>query len=223
MVSEAFLRVIGIWTFATFAPVLVEILFAGALRRPGLGDLQLSGSPDRVEAIVQGPPAQVERLKRQLLVDYGFIALYWPALVLLAIAIARRGGAGYNLVGLLAALAASATALLDVVENIRTRGLLALTRPRDQVRRQPVVHLRETSRAKWAASSATVALLSVFFLPGNGALRLLGIAFLAVALLGFVSAWKAKLIPAYLFAYLVLGAVLAAWFTVSPGGVLSRL
>jgi hypothetical protein len=223
VVSEAFLRVIGIWTFATFVPVLVEIAFAGALRRPGLGDLQLSGDPDTVKNIVQGPPAQVARLKLQLLVDYAFIALYWPALVLLAIAIVRRGGAGYDVAGLVAALAASATALLDVVENIRTRGLLALTRPRDQVRRQPVVHLRGTSRAKWAASSVTVALLSVFFLPGEGWLLVLGIAFLVVALLGLLGTLKTKLVTAYLLAYLVLGAALATWFTINPDSVLSRL
>ena len=208
--------------FLTLAAGLSGMAF-GALRRPRLSELQLSGDPMRVKGVVQGDPQRVRRLEQQLLTDYGFIACYWLTFVGLAIAIARRGGAAYDVAGLLAVVATSATALLDVVENVRTRGLLALDRPSDQVRRQPVVHLRRTALAKWAASAVTLALLAVLFLPGHGLVLVLGAVFLAVAGLGLLAVLWNRLIALYLLGFLVLGGVVAVAFTIVPRDVLDRL
>jgi hypothetical protein len=221
VLSEAFLRTIGIGAFLTLAAGLSGI-FVGALGRPRLIELQLARDPVRVKAIVQ-ESGRVKQLRRQLLTDYAFIGFYWLTFAGLAVAIARRGGALYNILGLIAAFSATLTALLDIVENIRTRGMLALTRASDQVRRQPVDHLRRTSLAKWAASAVTVALLAILFLPGEGRVLLLGFAFVAVAALGAVATRWNKLIGIYFSAFFLLGGVLAVSLTVFPGGVLERL
>src|SRR4051794_38895102 len=144
MVSEALLRTIGIGACLTVLAGLSAVFF-GALRRPRMMDIQLATDPAEVKRIVQGGGRAVERLRRQLLADYAFVVCYWVTFVLIAVAIARSGGALYNILGLLAALGATLAALLDVDENVRTRGMLALTRPGDQVRRQPLDHLRRSS------------------------------------------------------------------------------
>jgi hypothetical protein len=224
LITHGFLVAVGVAAFATLA-VGASALFAGAAKKPHMTTVQLSGDPAVVAGIVQGDENRraVERLRTQLLVDYLFIAFYWLTYLGLAVAIARRGGAGWNVLGLLAALLASGTALLDVTENVRTRGVLALTRPGDQVRRQPVVHLRLTSLAKWAASAATVAVLSLLFLPGRGFVFWLGIAFLAAALVGFAALYWNRLVPLYFFGFCAVGVAVAVSFTFATDQVLQRL
>jgi hypothetical protein len=222
VVSEALLRTIGIGACLTLAAGL-SALFFGALRRPRLMEIQLATDPERVKAIVQGGGPAVDRLRRQLLADYAFIVCYWLTFVVIAVAIARSGGALYDILGLLAAFAATITALLDVVENVRTRGLLALTRPGDQVRRQPVEHLRSTSLAKWTASAITLALLATLFLPGRGRVLALGLAFLGLAAVGLLASRVPKLINLYFGCFLLLGGLLAVVLTGFPGAVLERL
>lgn len=186
-------------------------------------ELQLSGDPEQVRNIVQHNDRRVAELRRQLLADYVFIAFYWLTFIGLSVAIARRGGFVNEAVGLLAAFAASITALLDAVENLRTRGMLALTRPSDQVRRQPVVHLRRTALTKWGASAVTLAILAVLFLRGDGRLVWLGVAFLVVAALGALGVFWNRLIVPYFLGFFALGAVLAVTLTFFAAGVMERL
>jgi hypothetical protein len=222
VVSEALLRTIGIGACLTVGAGLSAV-FLGVLRRPHMMEIALATDPEQVKMIVQGGGQRVERLRRQLLADYAFIFCYWLTYVTIGVAIARSGGALYDILGLLAAFAASITALLDVVENVRTRGLLALTRPGDQVRKQPVAHLRRTSLAKWAASAVTLALLSALFLPGEGGVFALGLAFVALAVLGLVATRVPKLLSVYFGCVFLLGALLAVVLTGFPDAVLERL
>ncbi len=189
-----------------------------------ISELQLSGNPDHVHTIIQeaGPDGR-RRMKCQLVVDYVFLFLYWLTFVGLAILIARRGGAGYESVAFLSLVAASLTSLLDVLENVRTEGVLALSRPGDQVRLQPVEHLRRTSLFKWAASATTVALLSVAFLPGATSLVLLGAGFLVLAAICLLGLRWNGWIRVYLLLFFALGGVIAVWFTFWSGGVVNRL
>lgn len=198
------------------------MLALGAWKRPGMLELQLSGDPDKVKQLVTQPNV-VRRLRRQLLADYVFITFYWLTFIGLSIATARREGAWYEAVGLLAAFAASLTAVLDVIENLRSRGMLALTRPSDQVRRQPVVHLRRTSLLKWAASAVTLAVLAVFFLAGHNRIVWLGFAFVAVAAVGAAGIRWNRLLSVFMIGFVALGGVVAVTFTFCAGGVLSRL
>jgi hypothetical protein len=221
-ISEALVRFVGSAAVLTVVAGIATVAVAGL--GPQLSALQLSGDPERVRQIVQqGPAGANERMKRQLLLDYGFIACYWLTFVALAILLARRGGAGYRIAAFLAVLAATATALLDLVENVRTTGVLALSRPGDQVRLQPVVHLRRTSLLKWCASASTLTLLSIAFLSGHSRLLLLGLAVLAIAALGFAALWQNRLIQLYMGLFFLLGVVIAVWFTVWPGDVVSHL
>src|SRR5690242_9914189 len=118
LITEAFLRFIGIVALCSVG-VIVAMLALGAMKRPRMGDLQLSADPDKVKQVVQ-QPAAVSRLRRQLLADYVFITFYWLTFIGLSIATARRHGAWYEAVGVLAAFTASLTAVLDVIENVRT-------------------------------------------------------------------------------------------------------
>jgi hypothetical protein len=222
VISHDLLIAIGISAFLTLAAGLSGLVF-GALRAPRMSKLQLSGDPEQVADIVQGNPRAVRRLQHQLVADYVFIFCYWLTFIGLAVAIARRGGTAYSVVGLIVALAGSLTALLDVVENVRTRGVLALTRPGDQVRRQPVAHLRLSSLAKWGASALTVALLAILFLPGQGRLFWLGFACLAVAAIGLAGLRWNRLIAPFFLGFFALGAVIAVSFTFFADGVLERL
>lgn len=229
MISEALVRFVGVMVVLTVLAALGSVAVAGASSK--LSELQLSGDPQWVQMFVQGKPAAVARMKRQLRADYGFIVCYWLAFVALAILLARRGGAGYRIAGFAALLAASTTALLDLLENLRTSGVLALSRPGDQVRLQPVVHLRRTSLLKWGASASTLALLSIAFIPGRSWLLALGITTLVVAAVGFlaqwqnrlITQWQNRLIKVYMGLFLLLAAVIAVWFTGWPGDVVGQL
>ena len=187
-----------------------------------LGALQLSGDPDAGRAVVHDEE-QRRRIRRQLAFDYVFILAYWLTFLGLAVVLARRGSVGYDIAALAAAFAATATALLDVLENIRTGALLALSRPGDQIRLQPVEHLQRTALAKWFASAVTIALLALVFLPGDGVLLLLGIAFLLVAGLGAAGIARRYLLVPYLVAFFALGVTIAVWFTFFSSDLADRL
>jgi hypothetical protein len=233
VISEDLLRVIGAAAWLTLlagaSSVMVGLIVRGG--NATLMQLELSGSPEQVEAIVQGPGAGAKRLRHQLWVDYAFLAFYWLTFVGLSIALSREGGAWYDLLGLAAAVAATATAVLDVLENLRSSGLLALSRPSDQIRLQPVEHLRQTSLAKWACSALTLAVLAALFLSGEGALVILGLVFLAVGGLGGLAAavaWLRQhggtaLMTLFFFGFCLLGLTVALLFTVWPGEVIARL
>jgi hypothetical protein len=194
------------------------VLVAGA--KGQLMGVQLGRDPARVRALIADPQRRAA-MRRGLWVDFGFLTSYWLAFVGLAILLGHRGTWGY-LVGAAAVLAATATALLDVVENVRTFGVLARNRPTDVVARGQVVELRRTSLAKWGCSALTVALLATTFLQ-SGWVVWIGIGLLALAAIGLCGlAWNA-LIPLYLLVVGGAALFLAALFLCSPGTILRGL
>jgi hypothetical protein len=222
VITVTLLHAIGGIAWAALAVGVISGLVSG-LRSGRLLELQLAHDPELVRTIVQQNPSRVRRLRRGLLVDYGFLVLYWLTFVAIAVAISRREGKLYDLIGVATALAATATAALDVVENIRTRGLLSLSRPSDQVRRQPVEHLRRTSLAKWFASAATLALVALLFLPGGGWVFYFGIALLCVAAFGAFVALRSTLVSVYFLLFFAVGVAIAAAFTFSAESVVRHL
>jgi hypothetical protein len=219
-ISEALLRSVGLVALLTVA-LGATALTAGGLR-PGLAALQLGGDPLAARTIVQDADRR-RRVQRQLRFDYGFILAYWLTFLGLAVVLARRGSFGYDIVALAAAFAATVTALLDVLENVRTSALLSLSRPGDQIRIQPVEHLQRTALVKWLASAVTIALLALVFLPGDTVLLLLGLGFVLAALLGAAGMARRFFLAFYLLAFFVLGVIVAVSFTFFPSDVLDRL
>jgi hypothetical protein len=219
-ISEALLRSVGLVALLTVA-LGAAALAAGGLRA-GLATLQLGGDPVAVSNIVHDADRR-RRVRRQLWFDYGFILAYWLTFLGLAVVLARRGSFGYDIAALAAAFAATATAVLDVLENVRTGALLSLSRPGDQIRIQPVEHLQRTALAKWLASAVTIALLALVFLPGDTALLLLGLGFLLAALVGAAGMARRYFLAFYLLAFFVLGVIVAVSFTFFPSDVLDRL
>ncbi len=120
-----------------------------------LGD---SPSPDR------------ETMRIKLRVDYAFIAAYVALLASLGVVQSRRGGWARS-AGVVAALAAVAAGVFDVLENLAIADILDVkiagtTGPMLEAIRQP-------SRIKWslAALSVVLVLLSHFAGPGTGKSR----------------------------------------------------
>jgi hypothetical protein len=222
VITVTLLHAIGAIAFAALAVGVVGGVVSG-LREGRLIELQLADDPEQVRRIVQQSPGRVQRLRLGLLVDYGFLALYWLTFVAIAVAISRRDGKIYDLVGVATALAATATAALDVVENVRTRGLLSLTRPSDQVRRQPVEHLRRTSLAKWFASAVTLGLVALLFLPGEDWVFYFGIALLCVSAFGVFVALRNTLVGVYFLLFFAAGVAIAAAFILSADSVVRHL
>jgi hypothetical protein len=221
VVTRTLLYAIAGVAWATLAVGIAAGVAAG--RKARLQEIQLATDPEKVKTIVQENPQRVKRLRLALLFDYGFLALYWLTFLWMSVALSRRDGRIYDLVGVVAAFAATATAALDVLENVRTRGILALSRPSDQVRREPVAHLRRTSLAKWLASALTLGLLAVLFLPGDDWVLYLGFAFLAVAVVGLLSVFWTRLIPLYFLAFFAIGATVAVAFTFWAGSFVEHL
>jgi hypothetical protein len=221
VITKTLLHAIAVVAWATLAVGIVAGALAG--RKARLLEVQLASDPEQVRKIVQGDAGRVKRLERALLGDYGFLTLYWLTYLAIGIAISRREGKLYDFLGLATALAATATAALDVVENVRTRGLLALSRPSDQVRRQPVEHLRQTALAKWRASAVTLALVSALFLPGDDWIMYLGIAVLAVAAFGLGAALWGRLISVSFLVFCAVGGTIAVIFTFFTDSVLRHL
>jgi hypothetical protein len=220
-ISEALLRSVGLVALLTVALGASTFVVGGLTSR--LADLQLRGDPGVASTIVHDARRR-NRARLQLWFDYAFILFYWLTFLGLAVVLARRGDSvAYDVAALAAAFAATVTALLDVLENVRTGALLKLSRPGDQIRLQPVKHLRRTALAKWLASAVTIALLALVFLPGDRALLLLGLGFLAAAALGAAGvAWR-YLLVAYGVAFVALGVAVGVWFTFFAADLVDRL
>src|SRR5207253_1928515 len=99
---------------------------------------------------------------RAIKVDYFFLVAYWAAFVALAVLLTQRGG-WWVALGAAALAAATATAGLDIAENLRTSAVLALHGPGDQLAQSQLDDLRNVSLAKWAASAITLATLAGLF------------------------------------------------------------
>jgi hypothetical protein len=173
----------------------------------------------------QLPPEGPKRLRNQLAFDYAFLGCYWFVFIGLAMLLARRGGIGFDLPALGIALGGTATAVVDVLENLRTAGLVSSAGPDPHVRLQPIRHLRATSRLKWILSSSTLALVAVLFFAGSGWAVMVGVALLLTAGIGVIAAatGSAMLIKGYLLLFLLFGAVVAVWLTGWPANAYFHL
>jgi hypothetical protein len=224
VIEKSILYFAGASALCTVAVGIFAAVRAGR-RASNLSALQLSGDPAAVASMIQPQPgddektlaaksASVAAMARALKLDYTFIAFYWLTFSALTIIVAHRHALGYRFAAFAALLTATTTALVDVVENLRTSGILSLSAPGHQIRRQPVAHLRATSRVKWLASSITLALLSLTLLPGSGWPANVAFVFLGVAAAGVVASFRTNLIRLYMLAFVALAVAVGLLFTV---------
>jgi hypothetical protein len=181
------------------------------------GAVQLGSDPATVSAIVRAPTKR-RALRRGLWIDYGFVAAYWLAFVALAVLLAHRGGWG-RWVGALAVLAATGTALLDVIENIRTFGVLARHRTGDVLPLMQLRELRRAARSKWAAAALTFALAAPLFVQ-HGRIVWIAVALIALALVGLAGLLWRPLLVVFMVGVVLLAGAIGVLFLVWPHAVL---
>lgn len=123
------------------------------------------------------------KLKQQVDIDFGFIALYTLINLSLCYWLSKRNsfsvGAGKAL-GIIAAAGAVGAAVSDVMENLRLYDLL------NKQTTATVLHqLRAATLSKWGLTYAALALFSLIFLRRKSWLILIGLLLLLVAGIGF--------------------------------------
>jgi ABC-type Fe3+-siderophore transport system permease subunit len=187
--------------------VLVGVISVLAgIRGAQLTDIQLGTNPAHVQRLVSDSTVR-HAANRAIAIDYFFIAAYWAAFVALAALLRRRAGV-WAAIAVLAAATATATAALDVVENVRTSGVLALYRPDSHLGQKQLDALRHVSLAKWATAATTVTLLAGLFAP-RSKIAAVGLAMLVVAGIGFAGVLFHPLIEVYLVGVGVMASVIA--------------
>lgn len=129
----------------------------------GLTELQLATEPEKARNLIpkENDPRRAV-LHRLIKLDFAFIGAYWFAFGALAIFLSHRGGI-FVVLAAAAMLLGTTAALLDLLENFRTLGVLSLHRESDQVRREVLDNLRTASLAKWNFAFLTTAALSALF------------------------------------------------------------
>jgi hypothetical protein len=178
--------------------VLAHVRFAGAVcalvfliglvsalagtRGARLTEIQLGTDPVKVQQLVADSAVR-NAANRAIAIDYYFLAAYWAAFVALAALLGRRGGL-WLVVAALAAVAATATATLDITENLRTSDVLGLYQAGSQLGQRQLDALRHVSLFKWAASATTVTLLAWVFAQRDW-VAVLTVLLLVVAGVGF--------------------------------------
>jgi hypothetical protein len=197
---------------------VATVLVAGA--KGQLMGVQLGRDPLRVRALIVDPKRRAA-MRRGLWVDFAFLASYWLAFVGLSILLGHRGTWGY-VAGAAAALTASATALLDVTENVRTFGVLARNRPADVLAVPQLEELRRVSLIKWGASALTVALLAATFIH-HGRLLWIAIALVAIAAVGLAGLLWNPLLRVFILALALVAGFLAVLFLGWPDTILRGL
>ncbi len=179
-----------------------------------LTDIQLGTDPQRVEQLVSDSAVR-RAANRAIAIDYFFLAAYWAAFIALATLLGRRGGI-WIAVAVLAAATATATATLDVVENVRTSGVLALYQPGSHLGQKQLDALRSVSLVKWATAATTVTLLAGLFAE-RSKIAVIALLLLAVAGIGFVGLSRHGWIQVYLIGVgamtIIIAVVLLVWPT----------
>lgn len=213
---EDLVRLSGGLCAAVFA-LGVVMAFRGAATA-GLMELQLATDPEEARNVIPKQDAPRRKvLLRLIKLDFAFIAAYWFAFGALAILLSHRGGI-FVAVAAAALMLGTTAALLDLLENVRTLGVLSLHRESDQVRREVLDNLRTTALAKWNFGFLTTAALSALFW-GIHPIAFLGAFLLLVALLGLYAVRTAG--PRRIaLAFLAQGAglaVVASIFSIWPG------
>jgi hypothetical protein len=181
-----------------------------------LGDIQLGTDPGQVQQLV-GDTAVRHAAHRAIAVDYVFLAAYWAAFVSLAALLARRGGLWF-IVAVLAAVTATATATLDIVENVRTTVVLALYGPDDRLAQNQLDALRHVSVVKWGAAATTVTLLAGVFAQ-QGKIAVIALLLLVVAGIGFAGLEWHGLIRIYELSVGVLTIIIGSLLLARPDAV----
>ncbi len=190
--------------------VLGGITIAAGIAKARLAEIQLGVDAARVQEILRDRTV-ASAVRRAMTIDYAFLTAYWAAFVTLAVLVLHRGGAWAALGGA-AAVTATATAGLDVTENLKTTGLLGgegVTQPRLDA-------LRRVSLAKWSASSLTVALLAAVYARHGWWSAAPIAAFLLVAALGFAGLFRHRLIQRFLGALGLIALVTAILLQACP-------
>jgi hypothetical protein len=172
----------------------VASLLAGSARAR-FTEIQLGTDTARVDRLLSDRERR-ESVSRALTIDYGFLAAYWAAFTILAVVIIRRGGA-WVAVDIAALAAAGATASLDIVENLRTQAVLTVGDEGRQLTQSQLDGLRHVSLAKWAASALTLALLAGVFMQRRWVVAI-GVALMALAIVGLLGLHWHRLINPYL-------------------------
>jgi hypothetical protein len=197
----AFVFVIGLITY-----------FAGT-KGAHLSDIQLGTDPQHVQQLVRDSTIRTAA-HRAIAIDYFFLTAYCAAFVALAALLARRGGL-WLIVGIVAVGTATATATLDIFENVRTTDVLALYQPSSQLARTQLDALRHVSLIKWGASATTVTLLAGLFARRNKT-PVMALALLVVAGIGYAGISRHGLIQIYLIALGVLTIIIALLLFKAP-------
>jgi hypothetical protein len=211
-------RLVGV-LLALVVATGVATTIAGGLKGQ-LMAVQLGRDPVAVHKLVLDAGRR-GAMRRGLWFDFGFLASYWLAFVGVAILLGHRGTAGYVL-GAVAALAATATALLDVTENVRTFGVIARHRAGDVLAAPQLDELRRVSLMKWTFSSITVAVLAATFVH-HGRILWIAIALVASAVVGLLGILWNPLLRLYMLAVAVAAGFLAVLFLGWPDTILRGL
>jgi hypothetical protein len=211
-------RVAGALCLLVFLVGVVSV--AAGIRGARLGDIQLGTDPAQVRQLVVDAKVR-NAANRAIAVDYVFLTAYWAAFVALAALLGRRGGL-WLVVGGLAAATATATATLDVVENLRTSGILALHHPGDTLGQGRLDALRHVSLLKWAASATTVTLLAGVFAQRD-TVAVVAFVLLVLAAIGYAGLARHGLIEVYLLGLGVLTVVIGLLLVVAPASATRRL
>jgi hypothetical protein len=157
------------------------------------------------------------KIVRDVYVDDVFIAGYWLLFLLLADRLAGAWAPSLAawtdrwLLGaaILAAVTATATALLDVIENVRIHEAFTAFRGREEAWMARGIRLAATW--KWMLAFVTVLLLSpLFALTTEPAWRLLGAGWIAVGAAGIVASLRRPRALQWIFPLLGLGLIAAA-------------
>ena len=211
-------RVAGALCVLVFLVGIVSAL--GGTRGARLGDIQLGTDPVHVRRLVADPTIR-SAANRAVAIDYFFLVAYWTAFVALAALLGRRGGP-WLVVSVLAAAAATTTATLDIVENLRTSEVLALYRPDRELGQAQLDALRHVSLLKWGAAATTVTLLAGLFAQ-RGKIAVIAVILLAVAGIGFAGIGRHGLIQVYLLGVGLMALVIGVLLLAAPGAATRRL
>jgi hypothetical protein len=194
--------------------VIGFISLRAGIRRARLDEIQLGTNPADVQAVIRDGSVQ-QAGRRALAIDYFFLTAYWAAFVTLAVLVFHRGGL-WIVPAVAAWITATATAALDVAENLRTTAILNLGRRGAHLERSELDGLRHVSLAKWAASALTVALLSaVYARHGWWSVGAVAV-FLLVAIVGLAGLYRHALIQRFLSAVAVISFGTAIALPVDP-------
>jgi hypothetical protein len=211
---------VSVLTHVRFAGAVCALVFLIGLvsalagtRAARLTEIQLGTDPIKVQQLVADSAVR-SAANRAIAIDYFFVGAYWAAFVALAALLGRRGGL-WLVVAALAAITATATATLDIIENFRTSEVLGLYQAGSQLGQKQLDALRHVSLFKWAASATTVTLLACVFVQRDW-VAVLAVLLLIVAGIGFAGLHRHGLIQGYLLGVGILTLTIAILFLVFP-------